>query len=98
MKIAFVHDGLYPYFKGGIERRNYELATRLSARHDVHYITWSHWGGASSAPHDGLTVHGVGAPRPFYGGDGKRTVGEAAAFAARLVPTLLRQRYDVIEC
>ncbi len=98
MKIAFVYDGLYPYLKGGIERRNYELATRLSARHEVHYITWNHWGPARSARHGGFTVHGVGAPRHFYGADGKRTVSEAAAFAARLAPTLLQQRYDVIDC
>lgn len=99
MKIAFVYDGLYPYLEGGAERRYFELASRLSARHEVHYITWRHWGGARSAPHGGFTVHGVGAPRPFYGDDGKRTVGEAAAFALRLLPALLRrQRYDVIDC
>jgi L-malate glycosyltransferase len=98
VKIAFVYDGLYPYLKGGAERRYFELATRLSARHEVHYITWRHWGTASSAPHEGFTVHGVGAPRSFYGDDGKRTVGEAAAFALRLLPALRPQRYDVIDC
>jgi len=98
MKIAFVYDGLYPYLKGGIERRNYELATRLSDRHEVHYITWRHWGAARRAPHDGFTVHGVGAPRPFYGDDGKRTVGEATAFAMRLLPALRQRQYDVIDC
>jgi L-malate glycosyltransferase len=98
MKIAFVYDGLYPYLKGGAERRYFELATRLSDRHDVHYVTWNHWGAARSAPHEGFTARGVGAPRPFYGDDGKRTVGEAAAFAARLVPALLQERYDVIDC
>jgi glycosyltransferase involved in cell wall biosynthesis len=98
MKIAFVYDGLYPYLKGGIERRNYELATRLSARHEVHYITWRHWGVAKTVHHDGFAVHGVDAPRPFYGDDGKRTVGEAAAFAVRVLPALLQRRYDVIDC
>lgn len=98
MKIAFVYDGLYPYLKGGAERRYFELATRLSARHEVHYITWRHWGAAGSARHGGFTVHGVGAPRPFYGEDGKRTVAEAAEFALRLLPALRRRRYDVIDC
>jgi glycosyltransferase involved in cell wall biosynthesis len=97
MKIAFVYDGLYPYLKGGAERRYFELATRLSARHDVHYVTWRHWGAARSARHAGFTVHGVGDPRPFYGEDGRRTVGEAAAFALRLLPALRQQRYDVID-
>ena len=98
MKIAYVYDGLYPYLKGGAERRYFELASRLSARHEVHYITWRHWGAARSARHGGFTVHGVGTPRPFYGEDGKRTVGEAAEFALRLLPVLRKQRYDVIDC
>lgn len=98
MKIAFVHDGLYPYLKGGAERRYYELATRLSSRHEVHYITWRHWGAERSARHGGFTVHGVGSPRPFYGDDGKRTIGEAAEFAVRLLPALRERRYDVIDC
>lgn len=98
MKIAFVYDGLYPYLKGGAERRYFELATRLSDRHEVHYITWGHWGAATSARHEGFTVHGVGAPRPFYGDDGKRTVSEAAAFALRVLPALRQRRYDVIDC
>jgi glycosyltransferase involved in cell wall biosynthesis len=98
MKIAFVYDGLYPYLKGGAERRYFELATRLSARHEVHYITWRHWGAARSAHHEGFTVHGVGAPRPFYGEDGKRTVSEAGEFALRLLPALRQRRYDVIDC
>jgi glycosyltransferase involved in cell wall biosynthesis len=98
VKIAFVHDGLYPYFKGGAERRYFELASRLSARHEVHYITWRHWGAARSVRHGGFTVHGVGTPRPFYGEDGNRTVGEAAEFALRLLPVLRKQRYDVIDC
>ena len=43
MRIAFVYDALYPYVRGGAERRYHELARRLSARHDVHYISWRHW-------------------------------------------------------
>jgi glycosyltransferase involved in cell wall biosynthesis len=98
MKIAYVYDGLYPYLKGGAERRYFELATRLSARHDVHYITWRHWGAARAVRHAGFTARGVGDPRPFYGEDGRRTVGEAAAFALRLLPVLRRHRFDVIDC
>jgi len=36
MKIAFVYDVIYPYVKGGGERRYYELAQRLCTRHQVH--------------------------------------------------------------
>ncbi len=32
MKIAFVYDVIYPYIKGGVEKRVWELAVRLSHR------------------------------------------------------------------
>jgi len=28
MKIAFVYDAIYPWIKGGAERRNYEITKR----------------------------------------------------------------------
>jgi L-malate glycosyltransferase len=98
MRIAFVYDALFPFVKGGAERRYYELATRLSERHDVHYVTWKYWEGPQSLVRDGITLHGIGTPPPLYGTDGKRTIREAASFAARLVPFLARGRWDVIDC
>jgi L-malate glycosyltransferase len=98
MKIAFVYDALYPYISGGAEKRYYELATRLRERHDVHQVSWRHWGVAPDVSLDGITLHGVGRPGRFYGEDGKRTVGEALSFTARLLPELLREHYDVIDC
>lgn len=98
MKIGFVYDALYPYLKGGAEKRYHELATRLSARHEVHYLSWRFWSGEPDASLDGIALHGIGSPGRFYGDDGKRTVAEAAAFAARLLPALLRERFDLIDC
>jgi L-malate glycosyltransferase len=98
MKIAFVYDALYPYLKGGGEKRYHELATRLSGRHEVHHLSWRFWDGEPDPTLDGIALHGIGSPGRFYGDDGKRTVAEAAAFAARLVPALLRERFDVIDC
>jgi L-malate glycosyltransferase len=98
LRIAYVYDALYPLHRGGAERRYRELATRMSARHEVHYVTWRSWQGSPPEELDGVVLHGVGAVPGFYGADGRRTVREATAFAARLVPTLLRQRFDVIDC
>lgn len=98
MRIAFVYDALFPFVKGGAERRYHELATRLSERHDVHYVSWTYWDGPKQVLRDGITLHGLGTPPPLYGADGKRTVREAASFAARLLPFLARQRWDIIDC
>jgi glycosyltransferase involved in cell wall biosynthesis len=98
MRIAFVYDALFPYVKGGAERRYHELARRLAERHDVHMVTWTWWDGQPDASLDGITLHGVGRPPALYGADGKRTVREAASFSARLLPVLLRHQWDVIDC
>ena len=97
LRIAFVYDALIPYCSGGAERRFHELARRLAKRHDVHYVTWRWWGSAPLHFENGITYHGVGAPRTFYGADGRRTVREQLAFAALLPATLARLDVDVID-
>jgi len=32
MKIAYVYDAVYPWIKGGAEKRIYEISTRLAER------------------------------------------------------------------
>ena len=49
MKIAFVYDAIYPYVKGGVEKRVWELAVRLSRRgHEVHLFGMKFWDGEDS--------------------------------------------------
>ena len=98
MRIAFVYDAIYPWVSGGAERRNHELARRLAVRHDVHLIGWQWWDGPATIERDGVVLHGVGRPPQLYGSDGKRTVREALAFSARVLPILLRNRWDVVDC
>jgi L-malate glycosyltransferase len=98
MRIAFVYDALYPWVKGGAERRFHELGQRLSKRHEVHFLSWQWWEGPRVVERDGVTLHGVGTPPDFYGVDGRRTVREALTYSARLAPVLARGRWDVIDC
>jgi glycosyltransferase involved in cell wall biosynthesis len=97
MRIAFAYDAMFPYCSGGAERRFHELARRLAIRHDVHYVTWRYWGDDPILIRDGITYHGVGAPRPFYGGDGRRIVREQLAFAGRVPGALARIHPDVVD-
>lgn len=97
LRIAFAYDAMVPYCSGGAERRFHELATRLAIRHDVHYVTWRYWGDDPILIRDGITYHGVGSPRPFYGADGRRRLGEQLAFAVRVPTALARIHPDVID-
>jgi glycosyltransferase involved in cell wall biosynthesis len=98
MKIAFVYDVIYPYVKGGVEKRVWELAVRLSARgHDVHIIGMKYWEGPDSVRKGGITLHGICPPQPLYA-DGRRTLFEALYFSYRLIPFLAREKFDIIDC
>ena len=101
LRIAFVYDALYPFVSGGAERRYHELGKRLADRHDVHFFSWRYGGepraSAGTEVRAGITHHFVGEARPFYGADGRRTIGEAMAFAARLLPSLGRSGFDVVD-
>src|SRR5512136_252867 len=98
MKIAFIYDVIYPFVKGGVEKRVRELAVRLSARgHDVHIIGMTYWKGSDSLEKDGVILHGICPAQPLYA-DGRRNIREALSFGIHLIPFLMREKFDVIDC
>lgn len=98
MKIAFVYDAIYPYVKGGVEKRVWEIAVRLAVQgHDVHIFGMQYWDGGPILVKDGVTLHGVCPALSLYA-SGRRTVGEALVFGLRLLPALAPYRFDIIDC
>lgn len=97
MKIAYVYDAIYPWIKGGAEKRVYELSTRLAKRgHEVHCFGIKWWKGENVIQKDGVYLHGLCSPRSLYSGD-RRSIREATCFALKVLPTLGRD-YEVIDC
>lgn len=98
MKIAFVYDVIYPFVKGGVEKRVWELATRLTARgHEVHVFGMKFWDGENVRIQDGVILHGVCPARKLYTMR-RRSVFEALYFAMHLARPLARERFDIIDC
>jgi glycosyltransferase involved in cell wall biosynthesis len=98
MRIAFVSDVVYPYVKGGAEKRIFELSRRLAAEgHDVHLYGIRWWDGPAEFSRDGITYHGVCDKRDLYR-DGKRSITEAVWFGLCLLGPLTKERFDVIDC
>lgn len=97
MKIAFVYDAIYPWVKGGAEKRIYELGRRLVAEgHEVHLFGIKWWEGEDTIEFEGMVLHGVCSARDLYAGD-RRSISEALIFAASLYPYLRRGRFDLID-
>jgi glycosyltransferase involved in cell wall biosynthesis len=99
MRIAYVYDAVYPYVKGGAEKRVYEIGKRLAERgHEVHWYGMKCWENGDVLESDGITMHGVCPRMPLYAKNGRRSIKEAVYFAAKLYRPLAREKYDVIDC
>lgn len=97
MKIAYVYDAVYPWEKGGGQKRIWELARRLAMDHDVHLYGMHYWDGPRIIEREGVTFHGVCDPYELYVG-GRRSIPQALAFASSVAPPLLRGQFDIIDC
>jgi len=97
MKIAFVSDAIYPYNKGGKEKRIYEISTRLAKRgHNVHVYCMKWW--KEKETHrieNGVHLHAISRYYPLYSGK-RRSIKEALMFAFTCFK-LIREDFDVIE-
>jgi len=101
MKIAFIYDAVYPWVKGGAEKRVYELARRLAVRgHEVHWYSmgwWWHDKGENDIEMDGIKLHGVCKPVDLYIDD-RRSIKEAIYFAWKLLFKFRAGKFDIVDC
>jgi len=97
MKIAFVSDAIYPYNKGGKEKRIYEISTRLAkCGHNVHIYCMKWW--KEKETHrieNGVHLHAISRYYPLYSGK-RRSIKEAVMFAFACFK-LIREDFDVID-
>jgi glycosyltransferase involved in cell wall biosynthesis len=97
MKIAFVSDSIYPYNKGGKEKRLYEISIRLSKMgHDVHIYTMHWWDSREKTiTENGVTLHAISKRHEMYKGD-RRSISEGVLFALACFK-LINIDFDVID-
>jgi len=95
-RIEFVSDAIWPFNKGGKEKRLYEVSQRLSDYgRDVHIYTMQWWDGPKVMKRDGVTFHAISALHPLYTG-GRRSFSQALLFGVAVLK-LLFEPFDVLE-
>jgi glycosyltransferase involved in cell wall biosynthesis len=95
-KIAFVSDAIWPYNKGGKEKRLFDISTRLSQRgYNVHIYTMKWWRGPNIKIENGVTLHAISKLYPLYSGE-RRSIKEGILFGLSCLH-LLTENWDVIE-
>jgi glycosyltransferase involved in cell wall biosynthesis len=96
MRIAFVSDAIYPYNKGGKEKRLYELAKRLVAMGndvDIYCMKW--WDGPKDRDDNGVHIHAISRLYPMYIGD-RRSIKEGIMFGIACFK-LFRVKFDAVD-
>jgi len=97
MKIAFVSDAVYPYNKGGKEKRIYEISTRLAKRgHNVHVYCMKWWKEKeNNRIENGVHLHAISRYYSLYS-EKRRSIKEAIMFAFACFK-LIREDFDIID-
>lgn len=94
MDIGFVSNVVYPFVKGGAEKRIHEIGKRLAAEgHEITVYGRHFWDGPPETTHQGLTLRAVAPGTELYTGD-RRSISEAIEFSVRLVRPLRTRLTD----
>jgi glycosyltransferase involved in cell wall biosynthesis len=95
-RIGFVSDGVYPFNKGGKERRLWEITRRLQENGvDVHIYTMKWWTGPTTLDLDGIRLHAICKQRSLYQGE-RRSIIQALMFGLSTLK-LIVARFDVLD-
>lgn len=98
MRIGVISDVIYPWTKGGLEIRYYEIYKRLSKKHEVFFITMYYPG----MPSQNFKYHGINvkcvckAPKGLYK-NGRRKIIPALMFSIFLLRLLPRLQLHIID-
>jgi glycosyltransferase involved in cell wall biosynthesis len=95
MDIAYVAPVVYPFVKGGAEKRIHEIGRRLADRgHNITIYSRHWWDGPDVRNHAGMTLRAVGPSRELYADGDRRSILGAVELAARLAGPLARRADD----
>ncbi len=98
-KIALVYDAIYPYIKGGGEKRFYEIGKRLKEKgYEIHFYGMKLWKGKDVIKKEGMYYHGICKAIPLYN-QKKRTISQAVSFGFASFKLLKKENdFDIIDC
>lgn len=96
MKIAYVSDSIYPYHKGGKEKRLFDVSTRIAQRgHDVTIYCMKWWEGDNIRVENNVRLAAISPLYPLYKGE-KRSIKQGILFGVHSFK-LLWKDFDVID-
>ena len=97
MKIAIIYESTYPDRLGGVEKRNYEIAKRLSLQHDITFVCEKFWSGQENEKKiNNINYLAISEGSNLYNKEGRRKFIKSITFSLKLFK-LLSKEYDLID-
>ena len=98
IKLAFVYDAIYPFVKGGAEKRNYELSKRFAKLgYEVHIYGMKWWEGEDIIKKENVYLHGICESKPLYTKEGRRSIWQLIHFGFHCFK-LVKEDFTILEC
>lgn len=100
LRIAMISELYYPYVKGGVERRYWEVSRRLARKHEVHVFTMRPSDTPKEEEIQGVHVHRAYRFGALYTKVGRRKITPAIRFAWALRQRLsqVKEQFDIVDC
>jgi len=96
-KLAIVYDAIYPFVKGGTEKRNYEISKRFAQKgYEVHIYGMKWWKGENVIQMEGVYLHGICKPMQLYTKNGKRSILQAIYFGLHCLK-LIQEDFTILD-
>lgn len=98
MKILIICDRNYPYFKGGAEKRSWDISKILTKNnYQIKYISGK-WPAMKENKEkiEGIEIKGIYKVKNFYK-NGKKSIYESIIFSLKLLPNILKEDFDLID-
>lgn len=97
MDIAYAAPVVYPFVKGGVEKRIHEIGRRLANRgHEITIYSRHWWDGAANKTHQGMNLRAVGPTSTLYPDGDRRSIMSALGLAAPFLRALSTASHDIV--
>jgi len=97
VNVGFLTPVVYPFVKGGVEKRIHEVGSRIANRgHEVTIYSRHWWDGPRQRKYEGMTLHAIAPSRELYPNGDRRSTSGSLELAARSFSPLLRSNHDLV--
>lgn len=97
MNIAYAAPVVYPFVKGGAEKRIHEIGRRLTDRgHKITIYSRHWWDGPANDTHEGMNLRAIGPASTLYAEGDRRSIPSALGLAVRFLRMLSDSSHDLV--